>query len=149
MPVQAVKVLSGSVQTVDIYVQKRYIYTMKPIETIKDRRILRILQEVKTEIIKIYGVKLRNLVLYGSYARDEQDNESDIDIMILVEESEERLRRNRYLIADIMGELSMKHEKLVSLTQVPYNRYNKYLDVLPFYMNVDKDGVEVYGQKTA
>ena len=34
-----------SVQTVDIHIQKRYIYTMKPIETIKDRRILRILQD--------------------------------------------------------------------------------------------------------
>lgn len=122
---------------------------MRSIKTIKDKEFLRILHEVKREIVKIFGNKLRHLILFGSYARDEQDTESDIDIMLLVEESEEELRRNRYLIVDIMAELSMKHDKLISLTQVPYNRYNEYIDVLPFYRNVYEEGVEIYGQKTA
>jgi len=69
--------------------------------------------------------------------------------MILADESEEELRNSRPLVADIMAELSMKHEKLISITQVPYRRYSEYLDVLPFYRNVNNEGVEIYGKKTA
>lgn len=122
---------------------------MKTIATIKNKEFLYILSDVKEEVIKVFGDKLRQLILFGSYARNEPDPESDIDIMILADESEEELRSNRPLVADIMAELSMKHEKLISLTQVPYSRYSEYLDVLPFYWNVYNEGVEIYGKKTA
>jgi predicted nucleotidyltransferase len=122
---------------------------MKPIDTIKSKPFLHVLDEVKEELIKIFGDKLRHLILYGSYARNEQDPESDIDIMILVEESEEALRKYRYIVSDVMAELSLKHDKLISLIEIPYTRYNEYLDVLPFYRNVYDEGIEIYGRKTA
>lgn len=122
---------------------------MKTITTITNNEFLNILVDVKAEVIKLFGEKLRQLILFGSYARNEQDPESDIDIMILAEESEEELRKNRPLVANIIAELSMKHEKLISLTQVPYTRYHEYLDILPFYRNVYDEGVEIYGKKTA
>jgi hypothetical protein len=39
---------------------------MKNIETIKDKRFLGILAEVKEEVLKLFGDKLRQLILYGS-----------------------------------------------------------------------------------
>ena len=122
---------------------------MKTIGTINDKQLLNILTDVKNEIRKIFGDKLKHLILFGSYARNEHAPDSDIDIMILVEESEERLRRYKYIVADIMGELSLKHEKLISLIEIPYNRYARYLDVLPFYRNVYDEGVEIYGRESA
>jgi predicted nucleotidyltransferase len=122
---------------------------MKTIGTINDKQLLDILADVKNEIRKIFGDKLRHLILFGSYARNEHAPDSDIDIMILVEESEERLRHYKYIVADIMGELSLKHEKLISLIEIPYNRYARYLDVLPFYKNVYDEGVEIYGRESA
>jgi predicted nucleotidyltransferase len=122
---------------------------MRPIDTIKGKPFLEVLDEVKEELIKIFGDKLRHLILYGSYARNEQDPESDIDIMILVEENEEALRKYRYIISDVMAELSLKHDKLISLMEIPYKRYNEYLDVLPFYRNIYDEGIEIYGRKTA
>ena len=122
---------------------------MKTISTIADPRLLAILIDVREETVKIFGDRLKQLILFGSYARDEQDPESDIDIMILVQETEKRLRTYKYIIADIMGELSLKYEKLISLIEVPYNRYTRYLDVLPFYRNVHDEGVEIYGRDAA
>lgn len=122
---------------------------MKSIETIKDKKFLGILAEVKEEILKLFGEKLRQLILYGSYARDEQDPESDIDIMILVDENEGALRKYNYKIADIMTDLSLRYDTFVSLTEETYNRYNEYLDVLPFFRNIYDEGVEIYGKKTA
>jgi predicted nucleotidyltransferase len=121
---------------------------MRPINSINDKYLLSVLADVKEEMRTVFGDRLKQLILFGSYAREEQDPESDIDIMILVDETEERLRKFREVVGDIMGELSMKHDKLVSLIEVPYNRYKKYLDVLPFYRNVNDEGVEIYGRDT-
>ncbi len=122
---------------------------MKNLETIKDKELLNILSDVKHEIRQLFGDKLRGLILYGSYARNEQNPESDIDIMILVDDSEDGLRNFRYLIADVMGELTIKYGKLISLAEVTYNRFVDFLEVLPFYKNIDEEGIEIYGKKAA
>jgi predicted nucleotidyltransferase len=122
---------------------------MKSIKNIKDEHFLELLADVKEEVLKLFGGKLRQLILYGSYARNEQDPESDIDIMILVDENEEILRKYRRKVVDIMTELSLKYDKLISLTREPYSRYYEYLDVLPYFRNIYDEGVEIYGKKTA
>jgi predicted nucleotidyltransferase len=122
---------------------------MKNLETIKDKMLLNILGDVKEEIRRLFGDKLRGLILYGSYARNEQDPESDVDIMILVDDNEEGLRNYRYLIADVMGDLTIKYGKLISLAEVTYNRYIDFLEILPFYKNINEEGVEIYGKEAA
>ncbi|NIM11294.1 MAG: nucleotidyltransferase domain-containing protein [Candidatus Aminicenantes bacterium] len=122
---------------------------MKDIEAIKDNVLLNILMDVKKEVFQIFGDKLMQLILYGSYARNEQEHESDIDIMILVDVSEKELRKYRYIISDIMGELTIKYGKLISLTEATYERYINYLEVLPFYKNIHEEGVEIYGRREA
>ena len=45
--------------------------------------ILRILQQEKPELARLYGVK--RLALFGSYARDDQRDDSDVDILVEVD----------------------------------------------------------------
>lgn len=122
---------------------------MKDIDTITDKRFLTILSEVKDEVLNLFGDKLEQLILFGSCARDEQNPESDIDIMILVDENEAALKTYRESIVDIMTELSLKYDTVISLSRETFGRYNEYLDVLPFYRNIYNEGVEIYGKKTA
>ena len=49
------------------------------------REILKILQEEKPELMRRFGLK--RLALFGSYARDDQREDSDVDIMVEVEPS--------------------------------------------------------------
>ena len=49
------------------------------------REILKILQEEKPELMRRFGLK--KLALFGSYARDDQRDESDVDIMVEVDPS--------------------------------------------------------------
>ena len=44
-----------------------------------------LLEQYVEEIKKIYGTHLQKIILYGSYARGDYTQESDIDIMILVD----------------------------------------------------------------
>ncbi len=122
---------------------------MKSIEAIDSKELLDILHDVKDEVRQLFGDKLRQLVLYGSCARNESVPGSDVDIMIMVDDSEDGLRKYRYLIADVMGELTIKYGKLISLTEVTYDRYIDYLDILPFYKNISEEGVEIYGKEAA
>jgi len=45
---------------------------MKNLEIIKNKELLNILRDVKHKIRQLFGDKLRGLILYGSYARNEQ-----------------------------------------------------------------------------
>lgn len=58
-------------------------------------RIKNILEEYVKGLLKIIDKDLKQVILYGSYARGEQDKNgeiSDIDIMILVDLSEDRIK---------------------------------------------------------
>lgn len=97
-------------------------------------------------MLHLFGEKLKKVILYGSYAKRLQQDESDIDFFILVDDSEENLREKKYRIAEIMTQLSLDYDILVSITEETYNRYKEYSTIIPFYKNIAKDGIEIYGE---
>lgn len=48
----------------------------------------RLIEQYITKNKKIYGIHLRRIILYGSYARGDFKPDSDIDIMILLDISD-------------------------------------------------------------
>ncbi|MDR2132044.1 MAG: nucleotidyltransferase domain-containing protein [Clostridiales Family XIII bacterium] len=90
------------------------------------------------------GKRLDKVILYGSYARRDYDDESDVDIMILADIAREDALKITREIHDATGDLSLEYDILVSLHVTDCKTFYEYADVLPFYMNVVKDGVEVY-----
>ncbi|HEX3682475.1 MAG TPA: nucleotidyltransferase domain-containing protein [Bryobacteraceae bacterium] len=44
-----------------------------------------LLTELRSELEKLYGERLRGLYLYGSYARGEQQWDSDLDVLIVLD----------------------------------------------------------------
>ncbi len=49
------------------------------------QEILRLLEQAKPELVRRFGV--RRLAVFGSYARGEQRDESDVDILVEVDPS--------------------------------------------------------------
>ena len=62
------------------------------LNNINDQNVLSLLSDVKIESQKLFDDKLLKLIQFGSYARNQQDKESDINIMILFDGCENRLK---------------------------------------------------------
>ena len=107
-----------------------------------------VLNEITGKVVQAardsLGGKLDKVILYGSYARGDHDDESDIDIMVLADIPREDTLHATFMISDASGDLSLEYDTLVSIHVTDCSTFYEYIDVLPFYMNVMKDGVELY-----
>jgi len=110
-----------------------------------DKDINYILQDCTKGLHEIFGNKLRQVILYGSYARGDFDRESDIDVMVLVEMSNEDIAINREKVMELGAELSYTNDIMVSIIVKDINHFKSWLPIYPFYKEVIKEGVEVFG----
>ena len=102
-----------------------------------------LLQTYISEIKKIYGTHLSKIILYGSYARMDYDASSDVDIMILVTLSDEEIKKVENQVFDCAFELEMKYGVDISPIIKNERHYEYWVDTLPFYRNIQKEGVVV------
>jgi len=114
------------------------------------------LKEIKgllTEIVEKYreliGDRLVEVVLFGSYAKGRQEQYSDIDIMALVNDSDEKIREYDRNLEEVNYEITMKYEVLVSCVVISSIRFEEYRGLLPFFINVEKEGIPIYERPAA
>lgn len=102
---------------------------------------LRILKEVYSACFELYDRKLTDAYLYGSYARGDFHEDSDVDILITVDMEHSELAKYRRRLASIASGLSLEHDVTVSLAAKPVEQFNRYANVLPYYTNVVREGI--------
>ena len=85
--------------------------------------------------------KVKNAWLYGSYARADFHDESDIDILLTADMTAEELKKYRHAVSVINSDLSMEHDVTVSVTLKPLEQFTRYADTLPYYRNVLREGI--------
>jgi uncharacterized protein len=93
---------------------------------------------------EVLGGKLEKVILFGSYARGDYDEESDIDIMIIADIALEEAHGTWKKIYAKTRDLDMEYDVLVSLSVDSRDIFHKYKDYSGFYINVQKDGVLLY-----
>jgi len=88
------------------------------------------------------GNKLEKVILYGSYARGDYDDESDIDIMVLADiPAEDKWKVYMSHFNELASRLGLEKDVLISIHVQDIFTFNKYADYLPFYIRVAKEGV--------
>lgn len=95
------------------------------------------------EAQKIYGNKLRSVILYGSCARGDFQNDSDIDVLLLMNVSKEHLAEERRKIFAMSDRLDLEYEVVLAPVLQSYEVYENYLPVSAFYQNVQREGVKI------
>ena len=104
-----------------------------------------VLQRVTDESQTIYGNKLSSIILYGSYARGDNTGESDIDIMILLNCSRDEVEVMRRPTYEMANDISLDEDVFLSILLRDKKNFEENQDFLPFYKNIVKDGVRIYG----
>ena len=105
---------------------------------------MKTLLEQYTKILqKIYGKHLKSVILYGSYARGDYDDASDIDIMIIADVDREDLFRYKKPIIKATSELGLENDVVITATLKDKKTFEQYKNALPFYQSVLKEGVKV------
>lgn len=107
------------------------------------------LAEIESEAKNVIGDGLDTMILYGSFARGENNPESDLDIMLLADGDVESIGIWDEQFSKIMFNLSLKYDLFVSIMLISKTQFHEYPEVLPFYMNVEREGVKVYERKAA
>ena len=100
--------------------------------------IRNLLTELKSKLVKLYGQQLEDTYLYGSYARSEQDSESDIDVMIVLSHfnsySAEVERTGK-----IISTLSLKYD--ISISRIFINKQDWRTSDTPLLRNVREEAI--------
>ena len=106
-------------------------------------KINKIINEFVEGVNKILGKRVKKIILYGSYARGDFKKNSDIDIMILTDLSDDELAEFSKKIWNYAYDIGRDNNVDITVSPLVKNidRFNYWLEALPFYMNVQNEGV--------
>lgn len=97
------------------------------------------------QVKKILGNKLSKVILYGSYARGDYTPNSDMDIMILTTLSDSEIEQIENSIFDLAFDFQLEYSIDISVIIKNEEQFYYWLGALPFYDNVQKEGVVLNG----
>ena len=103
-----------------------------------DERIKSLINQLKAQLIEMYGERIKKIILYGSFVRGEATRDSDIVILVLVDESLNPFKV-RESISDLLYDILLDEGELISVIAVPEDLFENYNS--PFMLNVKKEGL--------
>lgn len=108
-------------------------------------RMQNILRLYIEHVKAIYGNHLQKIILYGSYARGEATPSSDVDIMILVDLDDIEIKKYSDLLSDITYDINLDYDVMIMPIVKNESHFNYWVKVYPFYNNINREGVSLYG----
>ena len=96
-----------------------------------------ILTELRQKLEALYGERLERLVLFGSHARGDAEEDSDIDVLVVLKGAVD-LGAEVHQAGGIFADLSLKHNTVISPVFVSSKRYETGQS--PLLLNIRREG---------
>ena len=93
---------------------------------------------------RIYGTKLVRVVLFGSYARGDYTDSSDIDVLVVADAEGLELARLRKEMVHLTFETNLTNDVEIEPVLMKYADYRRWEMVHPLLEAVRRDGVKLY-----
>ncbi|REA58475.1 nucleotidyltransferase domain-containing protein [Dyadobacter luteus] len=103
--------------------------------------VAKLTEEFVREISELYQERLDKVILFGSYARGEQTEDSDIDYLVVLNDHEIRPYTEISNMSEITFGLSLKYA--VSVSAIPTTSSKLEAKLTPLMSNVYLDGIEI------
>ena len=95
-----------------------------------------LIKQYVEEVKKIYGSHVRQIILYGSYARGDFRPDSDVDL---------ELKAYAQQLSYMTYDFNMDNDLDIKPIAKSEAHFNKWIVNYPFYSNIHKEGVVLYG----
>jgi predicted nucleotidyltransferase len=100
------------------------------------KKVVQILAEVKSKLGALYPEQLKDVILFGSYARGDFVESSDIDLLLLYQTPTLICERDRYF--PVVCDLSLKYDTVLSVIQMDIKTFETRKS--PLILNIQKEG---------
>ena len=108
-----------------------------------------VIEKIKKEVPELVSNLMKDdlvkIVLYGSCARGDYTEDSDIDIALITKN--DRLEVQKYTgdLAAIATELAMKYFAIVNFVCLPYKEFTEKKSWYAYFKNIENEGEVLYG----
>jgi predicted nucleotidyltransferase len=98
------------------------------------------LLSVKKYLEDLYGKKIKRVIVYGSFARGDATEDSDIDLMVVVDDMNNP-REVEKSLNGLLFDILLDKGELISVMAIPESIFYGYNS--PFLHNVREEGVSL------
>lgn len=109
----------------------------------------RILCEFRNKTKSIMGDSLKQMILYGSYARGDYGDNSDMDIMVLTELTDDRIIQIEDEIFDAAYDIELEYGVPISVNIKNEKHFKNWVNSLPYYSNIQKEEIIIASKEEA
>jgi predicted nucleotidyltransferase len=98
--------------------------------------------ELISGLLDIFGDNVSKIILYGSVARNEETDESDIDVAVIITNPVSSDVRNLFI--NWSAQMDLKYDCVLSVIDIEKEKFDMWENTLPFYRNVSREGIVLW-----
>ena len=103
--------------------------------------ISNIMQDFAKNVRRLLGNLLDSVIVYGSYARGDYSEASDVDVLVSL--TEDQIKEISDSISDLAFDYMLKYGIDISPVKTNTDQFNYWADSQPYYRNVRDEGVKL------
>lgn len=105
-------------------------------------KLLKTLNGMCEKLGEMYSDNMSEVILYGSYVRGTETDESDIDVAIILNGNQTEEQHDK--MTDIVVDYELNLGVTLSVISIERSHFMEWKEVLPFYKNIEKEGVVLW-----
>lgn len=96
-------------------------------------------EDLTQGLVDLFSDSILAIILYGSVARNDNTDESDIDIVIIIKNEMDDATKEQFI--HWSAELDLRYDRVFSIIDIQEENMEKWGNVLLFYQNIQKEGI--------
>ena len=103
----------------------------------------KIIAQFSERVRAMYPQEEPDVILFGSYARRDAEEGSDIDVMYLVDAARQEIAARNWQLGAAAADLLMEHGVMISPIIENRAYFYQHAATLPFFRTIQREGVRI------
>ncbi len=108
-------------------------------DLLNGKELLNVLNLLKKDLLSHFGQEIEQIFLYGSYARGDFREDSDVDIMVLLKKDPTLVDEN--FVNNLTFDYMYSYNFFFSIMLQNSNLFNRVIGFYPLFANIVNEGV--------